>query len=303
MSFRLFVYYCALCGGWAGFFGWLLGRFLAPQYGLAGDALRGMMVGIIVAQGLSLVDTAWNVGLRRLGALSLRVMVSLIVGGVGGLIAGLIGHAINGIVGFLIGWTLAGLLIGAAVGAFELSASVISGENFSGTLKKFMKSFTGGLIGGIAGGVAAYVAKGALGAMFPDKDPEALLSPSAIGFVILGMSIGLLVGLAQVILKEAWVRVEAGFRPGREMILTKDKTSVGRAEGVDIALFGDNGVEKQHGMIVSQGGHYYLETANVPPGTTFVNEQPVSGRVALKSGDLIKLGQRSLLRFYEKAKK
>ena len=26
MSFRLFIYYCALCGGWAAFFGWMLGR-------------------------------------------------------------------------------------------------------------------------------------------------------------------------------------------------------------------------------------------------------------------------------------
>ena len=30
MSFRLFIYYCALCGGWAAFFGWMLGHSLAP---------------------------------------------------------------------------------------------------------------------------------------------------------------------------------------------------------------------------------------------------------------------------------
>ena len=59
------------------------------------------------------------------------------------------------------------------------------------------------------------------------------------GFVALGMCIGLLIGLAQVILKEAWVRVEAGFRAGREMILSKPEVTIGRAESCDIGLFGD----------------------------------------------------------------
>ena len=74
------------------------------------------------------------------------------------------------------------------------------------------------------------------------------------GFVALGMCIGLLVGLAQVILKEAWIKVEAGFRSGREMILAKDKTSIGRAEGVDIPLFGDAAVGRLHAHIVQRGG-------------------------------------------------
>ena len=31
MSFRLFIYYCAICGGWAALVGWALGRILAPS--------------------------------------------------------------------------------------------------------------------------------------------------------------------------------------------------------------------------------------------------------------------------------
>src|SRR5207253_3058764 len=77
-----------------------------------------------------------------------------------------------------------------------------------------------------------------------------LWTPIGLGFVAIGASIGLLVGLAQIILKEAWIKVEAGFRPGRELIIAKEKTTIGRAEGSDIALFGDSGVEKTHANIV-----------------------------------------------------
>ncbi len=167
-------------------------------------------------------------------------------------------------------------------------------------VKKVLKTLTGGTVGGILGGVLAMLLSILWDRIKPDGG-DWLWSPTAMGFVALGMCIGLLVGLAQVILKEAWVKVEAGFRSGREMILAKEKTSIGRAEGVDIALFGDAGVEKMHANIVSEGGRYYLEDSTTPGGT-FVNDHKVNGRMALVSGDLIRMGK-SVLRFYEKAKR
>ena len=84
MSFRLFIYYCALCGGWAAFFGWVLGRALSPSNVTGRDGIRGMMLGILVALGLSLVDCLWNMSLRRLGLVAMRVGVAILVGGIGG---------------------------------------------------------------------------------------------------------------------------------------------------------------------------------------------------------------------------
>ena len=72
-----------------------------------------------------------------------------------------------------------------------------------------------------------------------------------------------------------------GFRPGRELILTKPKTVIGRAEGSDIPLFGDQGVEKTHAQIVLEGLRYLVEDAG-SPGGTYVNEKRVSGRMALR---------------------
>jgi hypothetical protein len=225
-----------------------------------------------------------------------------VVGAVGGLCGGVIGSKLYEVspVFFVVGWTLTGLLIGASIGAFELLFSVLSGSNRTGAVKKVIKTVIGGTVGGVLGGSLAL----ALGLLWHRIKPEGedwLWSPTAMGFVALGMCIGLLVGLAQVILKEAWIKVEAGFRAGREMILAKETTSVGRAEGSDIALFGDPGVEKLHANIVLDSGRYFLVDSTTPGGT-FLNDQRVNGRRALSSGDVIRMG-RSVLRFYERQKR
>ena len=123
----------------------------------------------------------------------------------------------------------------------------------------------------------------------------------AVGLVILGMCIGLLIGVAQIVLKEAWVRVEKGFRAGREMILSKPDTVIGRAEGCDIALFGDMQVEKQHARIVLKGDRYILVDSDTPGGTS-VNGQRISGPYPLSNGDMIGCGK-SMVRFEERARR
>ena len=44
-----------------------------------------MMLGILVALGLSLVDCLWNLSVRHFGQFIMRIGVALLVGGVGGL--------------------------------------------------------------------------------------------------------------------------------------------------------------------------------------------------------------------------
>lgn len=303
MSFRLFIYYCALCGAWAGLLGWALGTLLAPSSpGMGRDCLMGLALGLCIALGLGLVDAFWNLGSGQIGKILMRGLVALVIGALGGLLGGLLGNVLVNLAAplFIVGWTFAGTLVGASVGGFELLASLFSGKDVGSSTSKLVKCLIGGTIGGVLGGGIALVMI-QFGAGVLNKPITWLWSPTATGFVALGACIGLLVALAQVILKEAWIKVEAGFRPGRELILAKETTVVGRAEGSDIALFGDNGVEKQHAFIVQQNGNYFLEDQNTPGGT-FVNDQPARGRVPLKNGDLIRMG-RSQLRFSEKQKK
>jgi hypothetical protein len=304
MSFRLFVYYCALCGGWAAFVGWLLGAMLAP--GNPGDLGRngmiGMFLGLMIAMGLGLVDALWVLSWRQWGLVIVRVTVAVLVGGVGGLLGGIIGHLLYDSTQYaaflIVGWTIVGILCGVSVGSFDMMSSIISKRNQVGARAKLLKCLVGGTVGGVIGAILCLYFRSSLTRLFEGKGVNDLFSPTAMGFVALGACIGLLVGLAQVILKEAWVKVEAGFRAGRELILGKEKTSLGRAEGNDIALFGDSGVERLHANILQDGGRYFLED-NATPGGTFLNDQKVNGRTPLQSGDLIRMGK-SVLRFYER---
>jgi hypothetical protein len=313
MSFRLFVYYCAVSGAWAGFMGWLLGRFV-PDLGIGSFhtilrmSLVGMFLGLTVALGLSFLDATFNLSLRQLGKVLLRVIAAVLLGVFGGLFGSFIGGAlfvatqgtfIEGI-SFVFGWTIVGVFIGASISWFEVFSSFMTKKDFAGASRKFIKCVIGGAAGGILGGIVALGLR-VLAGSITGKDVEGLWSPTAMGFVAIGSSIGLLVGLAQIILKEAWIKVEAGFRPGREMLISKEKTTIGRAEGSDIALFGDSSVEKTHAHIVLDAGRYYLEDQQ-SPGGTFVNDSKVNGRFALKAGDLIRVGK-SVLRFNERTKR
>ena len=126
-------------------------------------------------------------------------------------------------------------------------------------------------------------------------------SPLATGFVILGVCIGLLIGTAQVVLKEAWLKIESGRRAGREVLLTKPSITIGRAESCDIGLFGDAAVERMHARILLQGNRYLLADEDTPAGT-YLNDERIDGPAPLSSGDVIRVGN-CTLRFGERQKR
>jgi hypothetical protein len=309
MSFRLFIFYCAICGACSAFFGWFFGRLPTIEKQIALDGIKGMFVGMMVALGLSLVDALWNVSIRQFGQIILRVGVAVVVGCVGGLMGGLLGSWLQNLArdaGFLrqvcviFGWTLTGFLIGASIGVFELMSSLVRQEDASGSTRKLVNGILGGTVGGALGGVLFVLLNLAWVGLFKGKSPERLWSPSSYGFVALGACIGLLIGLAQVIFMEAWLRVESGFRAGREKILGKGEITIGRAESCDIGLFGDNAIERLHARILKKGNNFYLVDAGTASGT-FLNGRPVSHPELLHSGDAIQVGK-SVLRFGERQK-
>jgi hypothetical protein len=304
MSFRLFIYYCALCGGGGAYIGWALGRALTDSSDTLAQGVKGLFLGLLVALCLSLVDALANLSVRRPMDIAGRVLTAVMVGVLGGLLGGLIGQGLYEAfagVGLVIGWTLTGLLIGLSVGVFDLLHGVFQGANSRGALRKVRNGVLGGTAGGLLGGCLDLFLHSTWAELFSGKPGNQLWSPSAWGFVALGACIGLLIGLVQVILKEAWLRVEAGFRPGRELILTKPETTLGRAEACDIGLFGDPAVERLHASIRRVGDIFVLSDAGTAAGT-FVNEERLLTPRELHSGDLIRMG-RSVVCFRERRKK
>jgi hypothetical protein len=310
----MFVYYCAVLGAWAGFFGWLFAKIIAPESGegygakVLHDIAYGAFLGATVATGLSLLDGLFTYGFQ-IGKVLGRVVAAFFLGIFGGLFGAFVGSSLLSLVRwllgasiisdlfFVIGWIVVGFLLGFSLSVVEIGSSLVTQKDFAGSFRKLRNCVIGGTIGGILGGIIAFSIN-YIAITLLERD---MWSATMIGFIAIGACIGLLVGLAQVILKEAWIKVEAGFRPGREMLLAKEKTTIGRGEGSDIALFGDSGVEKTHANIVLEGGRYYLEDLQTPGGT-YVNDQKVEGRIALATGDLIRVGK-SMLRFNERTKR
>ncbi len=309
MSFKLFIYYCALCGAWAAFAGWASGSFMADHLphdtgALARTLLKGASLGTAVAIALGFVDALWN----RSGHQAAPVVGRSLLVGFLGCVCSLFGVGIGQILFHLteieplriFGWALTGLLIGASVGALDLSLRLALGQSVLGQVRKMVNGLLGGFLGGLLGGSLSAGVSLLLSRAFR-KEPEDLLSSSAWGFVVLGTCIGLFIGLAQVILKEGWLRVEAGFRAGREILLTKEEVLIGRAEVCDLGLFGDSSVERTHARIVHRDNRYLLVDEGTPAGT-FVNDQRVTQPTLLNSGDTIRLGS-NVLRFGERQRK
>jgi hypothetical protein len=300
MSFKVFIYYCALCGGWAAFLAWAVAQLAGAGEGqsvglghqLFRVVIRGGLLGMFVAAAVAWLDALLNaVGFQRVLRVALCAGLGLAAGTIGGIVGQLL-YAVTPVLLF-VGWVLAGVLIGASIGAFDLLRAFSAKEDIRAAFRKTFNGIVGGFAGGLIGGIPY---------TFLIGNPTLPNSSLTISLVCLGACIGLMIGLAQVILKEAWLKVEEGFRAGRELMLTKDETTIGRAEGCDLGLFGDNAIGKLHARIVLKNNRYLL-AQEAEDGETYVNDEPVGDRpVPLRSGDRIRLG-RSVLLFGERQKR
>ncbi len=305
MSFRLFVYFSALCGAWAALAGWALGRVAAGEDPLASAAFKAMYLGMLVALALGVVDCLWSFSLRQVRQVLPRVVTATLGGALGGLVGGFAGQFLfswQSRVGFFVlGWALTGLLIGASLILFDLLARYVGQRSFQGGIRKTVQAICGGTAGGLLGGILSWLLKDVGPVLFPGMPVEDLWTPSALGFVVLGLCIGLMIGLAQVLFKESWLRVETGKRKGRDIVLSRPVLTLGRAESCDVGLFGDPGVERLHARLALGAGGFVVSDAGSARGT-FVNGRRIAGPTPLRSGDTILLGD-TLLRFEERQKR
>jgi hypothetical protein len=286
MSFVRIVYYSALAGGWGAFVGWLLAEFLFFRSDQAGGSAQvaaiGALVGAAIGLGLSVVAGLAD---GRLSQVAMRALPGIVAGGFGGALGSFIGNVIYlvlPLVGRPLGWMIVGIGIGAVEGFYERSAS------------KLRNGLIGGALGGLLGG-----------ALFdPIKDWIAHgsgMSSRAAAFVILGIAIGALVGLVQVVLKDAWLTVLDGYRPGRQLILSRPVTPLGRGDHLQLPFLGpmNAGVESEHVRIIRQANGSFVVEDNHSKSGTRLNNQPLTQPAMLNDGDVIKFGT-NFVRFNER---
>jgi len=299
MSFLRFVYYTSIVCGWCAFLAWAITEVLGFHSGIIGVGLTSAFVGSAIGFGLSVVSARVNSPFRQS---LIRGAIGAGGGAIGGLIGGvsselmfitlgwfLGGFAEINLAGFNIGvnrvlsWGLLGILIGITDGCYEHS------------VPKIKKGLIGGLIGGLVAGL-----------LF-DLIAQSINSPTgmssrATGFVILGLCIGAFVGLVHVVMKQAWLTVMDGFRPGRQLIINQDVILLGRAESAALPFMGNSNqnVERDHAKILHKtSGEYILEDNNTESGT-YLNGSRISKPSRLSDDDVIKIG-RNFIRFRVKS--
>lgn len=282
MSLARLVYYSAVASGWAAFVAWLLAERLilgSQSFGVTVETVLSMaLVGAWVAAALNLVAGMTNPHWRRHLR---RVAQGFLGGAIGGAFGGLAGAAFYSAAGLprTLGWIIMGLGVGAAEGVYERST------------RKLRNGLVGGTLGGLLGGLLFDWLATSGGGLFS----------RAVGFVILGLSVGALIGLTHVMLKEAWLTVLDGYRPGRQLILTQPVTFLGRGDHLLLPFLGYSGkdLESEHLRISRRPDGTYLAEDNHSRIGTRINGQLISAPVVLRDGDLIRLGT-NIVRFNQR---
>ena len=312
MSLQAKTFLNLLAGGLAGVLAWTL-TDLTKWFSDVLDAdqvvnggkylLYGAIFGLLLGLLLAVVDSLSLESRRRMTqALALGAGLGAFGGWLGlwlgqtvyGIVVGTGGNEITSpgrffvlLVARALGWGLIGGIVGAAQGAVSRSPLVARQGAF------------GGLIGGFLGGTVFEILNG-LG--------FAAITSRLVALVAVGALAGFFVGVVQNLFKQAWIRVVLGKNEGKEYLISKPITTIGRGELSDIGIYGDPNIAPTHIAIESLAAQNRHRLRFVGEGgkrgTTYepplVNGQPVANEMWLADGDTIQLGRRTLL-FHEKA--
>jgi pSer/pThr/pTyr-binding forkhead associated (FHA) protein/CDP-diglyceride synthetase len=187
------------------------------------------------------------------------------------------------LIGRGLGWALIGAFIGLSQG--------IAAASLRRTINGAVGGFVGGGLGGSVFEILVWLNKGGF-ANFP---PEMI---RFISFCCTGGAIGLFIGFAGELAKKAWLVRLVGLNEGKQYVIEKPETVLGRSELVDVPIFGDPDVAERHALIFRQGERFYVEDLGSYSGTR-VNDDLISDKVMLKDRDVITVGKTRLL-FREK---
>ena len=164
----------------------------------------------------------------------------------------------------LLGRTLAWTLVGMAMGL---------GQGIALRSKRLlMYGFIGGVIGGLLGGLLFdpihFLVAG-------ERAPSAHLSR--------------MIGIVELLARDAWLRMVEGPLAGKEFLLFKDAMKLGSSPKCDIYLFNDPLVADVHATLRSVGDHCEIENEH-RPNPVLVNGRPAT-LSRLRHGDQIAIGR------------
>ncbi len=228
-------------------------------------------------------------------------IIGLLVGFIGGLLSGILANlayaplnqlamnqasGVNDLTlfGFVIqmigrslGWMLAGMTMGLGQGIALRSTRLL------------LYGFLGGIVGGLIGGLLFDpIDLILLGGVKPSSHWSRL-----VGIVAVGASVGLMIGLVELLARDAWLRMLEGPLAGKEFLIFKDRVQLGSSHRAEIYLFNDPQVAGIHATIRAMGEQCEIENLSAEYPTE-VNGRRFH-RTRLRHGDRITLGKTVLL--------
>lgn len=175
----------------------------------------------------------------------------------------------------MFGWTLAGSAMGLGQGIALRSKRIL------------VHGFLGGVIGGMLGGLLF----DPLDFVILGRDNISADGSRAIGLVVIGASVGAMIGVVELLTRDAWLRMIEGPLAGKEFLIFRDTMNIGASPRSEIYLFNDDQVAPTHATLRVIGDETEITARdNVRP--LLINGQNV-GTARLRHGDRIQIGATS----------
>lgn len=276
------LFWSAAAGGVGGFLGWAPGELMhGPlrytswiamySYDFVYFLVIGASIGAVLGALPGLLNRSWRQSVR--GAV-IGGLIGGFGGGLGALPAQYSYNALgDGLLARAVGWAILGLSIGLGPGAATRD------------LRRALRGLLGGFVGGFAGGVlfnlVAYI--------LPSSPTDTGTASRFVADIVVGLCIGAMVALVEVVLKNAWLKVLNGRREGAQFILSKPVTAIGRDDRDDVLLWGDAAMATRHAHIERTPHGYHIQPLSAE-AATWVNQKPISGPTLLQDGDELTLG-------------
>ncbi len=280
----------AICCGIAGFLGFLVQEpgnraselATAPKaatMALTEAALMFGLLGLLIGAALVIAEELGATTGKRIAS---RLVLGAGAGGLCGAGAGLLGQIIYSSLLHNSGTNLVSIVFARTLGWAAVGAGTgLSSGLASGSSRKAMQGALGGAIGGAVGGILFDIASLPFGSGTASR---------MIGDTAIGVFVGAFVVAVEEAAKVAWITVVAGRNEGKQYILSKPSTSIGRDELSDIPLYGDRSVSKNHAVVQTMDGHRFVFSDLGSQYGSAINGQGI-GQKPLSNGDIIQVGR------------